>query len=215
MECALDEGRVDWRFELINFPGGYQGVSVGISLHNLPQVFALLLKEVYPLNIGDWFFAQNWGPFYERRVSLSAPINIQRNYFAWTQPFLFIAGSEGVVASFYADAVYAEVSESQHGDDLLVQTKIPIEMGAERGTPAKFFLWKGGDFSDKWASLNEWTALYESLSSFYLSILSSNRILSPQFFILPSFGTLSIFISDFKLTQLSKKHYNTSEVNRR
>jgi len=91
----------------------------------------------------------------------------ERGYFAWQQPFFFLAGERGAVLSFFGEIVYAVVGERDEVDRVAVRSRIPVRAAEVVETPEKFWLLKERNFSLKWDALNEWTWVYDSLARRY------------------------------------------------
>ncbi|MFQ5627423.1 MAG: hypothetical protein ACE5I1_01585 [bacterium] len=165
-------GELHWVFSPLNVQLGqanYQGMGWKIRLIGLEQATWLNIIEPALPRPGDWAFAQTWGNWIENQVGAGIPFNIDPKwYFAETQPFYFAGGPDGISVSFFDEVVAANVAiEDDLGRHYQV-CRIPFGAGGEvRETPMKLWLWSDKTLSDKWASIDEWTSVYDATAQKY------------------------------------------------
>lgn len=165
LRCAVSSGEVEWVFTPREF-AGYRGVSIELRLKGLPKVFAVSMSEHFCPQGGDWKFSRTRVEF-ERQFPVIFEKSHEYPYFAEGQPFFFVCGAEGSVVSFFDEAVVARVSEILEGDRIVVRSRIPVRAGEVTKVAAKSWLYRKGDFSNKWDAVNEWTRVFDEVTSYY------------------------------------------------
>ncbi len=174
----LPSGRVEWWLtpeSIQTHAGAYAGMSWQLRLYNAGRVHEIEVIEPVVFSEGDWRFQQrglqSGGKNEEEfRLSLTPnpdrPYNMsKRKYCARQQPYFFLAGSHGTTMSFFDRVSCSEVSETQKGNRILLCSTIPVRPDKEGciATPAKTWLFRRADVSDKWNAINEWTWAWDSV----------------------------------------------------
>jgi len=170
ISVRLSSGYAQWFFAPASVRIGsavWKGIRWKLRLRGLGRVFQVTVSEPVAFSVGDWRLAQVWGPFEEHRLILGEFNLPPRGYFAWQQPFFFLAGDRGATLGFFEAPVYAVVSETQETDRLIVRSEIPVRGDEVIDTPAKVWLFRSKDFSSKWDAINEWTQCFDYLANRY------------------------------------------------
>ena len=172
VDVYLHTGRAEWWLRpaaTCVYDETYTGVSWQLRLYDVGRVYEVEVEEPVVFAEGDWRLQQRGSQTddkneEESRLSLhpnpAQPYSMtRRKYGARQQPYFFIAGARGATLSFFDSLTCADVEESQKENRIALRSTIPVRPDAKGciATPAKAWLFRHTDFSDKWDALNEWT----------------------------------------------------------
>lgn len=176
LDVALPRGRAEWWLRPAStrvYNQTYSGVSWQLRLYDVGRVYEVDVEEPVVFAEGDWRFQQRGSqsddkneeefqlslrPDPQRPYSMS-----KRKYGARQQPFFFLAGTRGSTLSFFDRLTCADVEESQKDNRIALRSTIPVRPDAEGciETPAKAWLFRRADLSDKWGAVNEWSWAFD------------------------------------------------------
>ena len=171
-DAALRDGRAEWRLAPAltrTHAGTYVGMSWQLRLYDVGRVYEVEIEEPVVFAEGDWRFQQRGsqtGGRNEEESRLSLRVDPEhshtvskRKYNARQQPFFFLAGGRGATLSFFDGISCADVWEAQKRERIALYSTIPVRPDTEGriATPAKIWVFRRADVSNKWTAINEWT----------------------------------------------------------
>jgi len=166
-----ETAELDWILSPVRMRLGgrrYRGLGWKVRLKGLEGAAWLRIVEPAAVRYGDWAFEQVWGNFIEGRLDFVSPFAVPwRWYFGNAQPFFFVGGPGGAVASFFDRPVCAQVAVAEEAGRLLVTSRVPLGAGSARETPTKYWLWTDDAFPTRWAALDEWTSVFDAVAGHY------------------------------------------------
>ena len=156
----------------------HRGLAWQLRTAGIAGAVGLRAVEAAVAEAGAWNFQQLWGRWIERRTDFETLFALPRSwYFADSQPFHFQAGPQGTRIATFDRAVAARVAVEEEAGRLRIEASIPLAAGEDgtRLTPWRLWLSDPTPVADKWAALDRWTALYDTLAAGWREDLGLGR----------------------------------------
>ncbi len=164
-------GNLQWLFVPVAAGLGlqsYSGIGWKIRLQGIQLATWFHIVEPVNPGQGNWVFAQRWGKWFESQVGSGEPFNMPlQGYFSDMQPFYFAGGGQEVTVGCFEDIIPALTEAQEESGRQFLIWYIPLGTGQVRETPLKMWVVNPQGTSGKWAAVDEWTHVYNTLATAY------------------------------------------------